>query len=131
MEDVRVIKIDEDLNLVFGYAYVAITKSGEQVLDHSGEFIEGADLEEAAYAFTLEFRDSGVMHEGEAVGKLVESFFVSPEKLQKMGIESNSQMVGWWVGFFIEDDGIFAKVKDGTYSMFSIQGSATRESVPV
>ena len=46
-----------------------------------------------------------------------------------MGIPEGILPVGWWIGFKIEDEAAWAKVKDGTYSMFSIEGKAQR--VPV
>lgn len=133
-----VVKINEDQNLVFGWAYTSIDKDGERVVDHSGEVIYPEDLELAAYLFNLKFRDSGVMHEGEVVGKLVESFVVTPEKLEAIGItqdmqkniQKNGQLpIGWWVGFYVEDNEVFDKVKNGQYSMFSIQGKALTEEV--
>jgi len=125
----KVVKVDADQNLVFGWAYVSIDKSGEQVVDHSGDIIDPDDLETAAYVFNLQFRESGVMHEGESVGKLVESLAVTPSKLEAMGLQKDALHQGWWLGFYIEDDGIFEKVKRGEYSMFSIQGRAVRENV--
>ncbi len=124
-----VIKVDSDRNLVFGWAYVALDEAGMQVIDHSGEMVDLEELEDAAYLFNLVFRDTGVMHEGEAVGKLVESLVVTPDKIAKLGLPVGSLPMGWWVGFFIEDDAIFAKVKSGEYQAFSIQGKAVREEV--
>lgn len=129
MKEARIAKIDPDQNLVFGWAYVSIDRDGEGIIDHSSEMVDPEDLELAAYVFNLTFRETGVMHEGEAVGYLVESFIATPEKLQVMGLESNALPQGWWLGFYIPDDEIFAKVKQGEYSMFSIQGVATREEV--
>lgn len=34
--------------------------------------------------------------------------------------------VGWWIGFKVTDSGVWEKVKDGTYTMFSIEGEAER-----
>ena len=124
-----VVKIDQDQNLVFGWAYVSIDKEGGQVVDHSKEIIDPADLELAAYVFNLRFRESGVMHQGDAVGKLVESLVVTPDKLESMGLEKNALPQGWWLGFYIEDDEVFAKIKNGQFSMFSIQGRAMREEL--
>lgn len=124
-----VAKVDPDKNLVFGWAYVSINKDGEEIIDHSEEMIDPQDLEDAAYMFNLEFRESGVMHEGEAIGRLIESFVVTPDKLETLGLAKDSLPTGWWTGFYIDDDAIFAKIKDGTYEMFSIQGRAIREEV--
>jgi hypothetical protein len=53
--------------------------------------------------------------------------FFSPEKLEKLGLPTDALPTGWWVGFHVEDDAAWARVKDGTYKMFSIQGTALRE----
>jgi len=121
-----VAKVDADQNLVFGWAYVSVDKDGSQVVDHSEEIIDPQDLETAAYLFNLRFRGTGEMHKGDAVGQLVESLVVTPDKLDAMGLAKDTLPIGWWLGFYIEDDGVFEKVKNGEYSMFSIQGTATR-----
>jgi len=124
-----VLKINEDDNLVFGWASVAINKTGDVVVDQADEVIDIEDLEMAAYAFNLIFRKSGANHKGDANGSLVESMVFTEEKLKMLGLEKGSINEGWWVGFHIEDDNEFAKIKKGDYNMFSIQGKALREEV--
>ena len=46
-----------------------------------------------------------------------------------MGIPSGTLPEGWWIGFYVDDDAAWEKIKDGTYKMFSIEGTARR--VPV
>lgn len=122
-------KVDDDCNLVFGWANVAFRVDGEQIEDHQEDIVDIEELEPAAYQFVLEFRETGVMHQGEAVGDLIESFVVTPEKLERLGLAPNALPLAWWVGFYIESDEVFAKVKSGEYKMFSIQGKAIREEV--
>jgi len=122
-------KIDTDRNLVFGWANISVTKDGEQITDLQDDQIDIEDLEQAAYEFNLSFRESGVNHEGGAIGHVVESFVVTPEKLAKMGLPEGSLPQGWWFGVYVEDDEIFKRVKDGELSMFSIQGTAYPEEV--
>lgn len=126
----RIVKIDTDQHLVFGWASVAIRKDGEQVVDLQDDVIDPDELEQAAYSFNLDFRAAGVNHEGESVGQLIESLVVTKEKLLSMGLEENALPQGWWVGFYVEDDAVFDKIKDGTYTAFSIQGHALREPIP-
>jgi hypothetical protein len=123
----QISKINEEQNLVFGFAYVSIEKDGQQVVDHSDEIIDPEDLEKAAYLFNLVYRESGVMHKGDPVGYLVESLAITPDKLEAMGLEKDSLPQGWWLGFHIPDNDIFKRVKNRELSMFSIQGTATRE----
>lgn len=113
----------EDQRLVFGWANVA------DVVDSHGDIIPADVLEKAAYNFNLNFRDAGQMHTGGSVGRLVESFMVTPEKLAAMGLASDALPIGLWVGFKIDDADVWEKVKAGDYPMFSIQGRAVRTPV--
>jgi hypothetical protein len=124
-EVVPVAKLDEDENLVFGWFNVSVTKDGRELIDLHGDKIEASDLEKAAYNFVLESREGGEMHQGDTTAELVESFFVTPEKLESMGLPSDIIPPRWWGGFRVAPE-TFAKVKDGTYSMFSVQGQAQR-----
>lgn len=128
MTDVRVYKV-EDERLIFGWANVAATADGQPIVDAHGDIIEPDVLEKAAYQFNLTFRDAGQMHAGGSVGRLVESFMATPEKLVAMGLAPDALPVGLWVGFKIDDADVWAKVKSGEYPMFSIQGKAVREPV--
>ena len=46
--------------------------------------------------------------------------------IKEMGIPEGTLPVGWWIGFQVTDADVWEKVKDGTYSMFSIEGKAER-----
>lgn len=128
-DEMEIQKIDDDRQLVFGWANVAIRKDGNQVVDSQGDSIDAEDLEDAAYLFNLSFRKSGEMHRGDSKGDLVESFVVTPAKLKALGLEGDALPLGWWVGFKVHDKDVFAKVKAGDYRMFSIQGKAKRVDV--
>ncbi len=119
-----VVKTDEDQNLVFGWAYVAEDRTGKTVVDHSEEFVTGAELEKMQYDYVLLKRVGGEMHERE-VGELVESVVTTREKQKAMGLSDGALPVGVWVGFKVHPD-VFAKVKDGTYKAFSIGGVAEK-----
>lgn len=125
--EIPITKVDESQNLVFGWANVSISKDGTQITDSQDDQIDIEELEQAAYEFNLHFREAGMNHEGEAIGKVVESFVVTPEKLEKMGLEPDALPMGWWFGAYIEDDEVFAQVVKGELSMFSIQGTGIRE----
>lgn len=126
-----IMKTDDDKRLVFGWASVSITVDGEQLEDHQKDIIDPEDLEEAAYEYVLNFRDTGEEHiqSLRKKGKLVESCVFTAEKQKAMGIPEGIVPVGWWIGFKIEDDEAWEKVKNGTYKMFSIEGKGTREPV--
>lgn len=124
-------KTDDDKRLVFGWASISITVDGEQLEDRQKDIIDPEDLEAAAYEYVLNFRDTGEEHiqSMRKKGKLVESCVFTAEKQKAIGIPPGTVPVGWWVGFKIEDDAAWQKVKNGTYRMFSIEGKASREPV--
>lgn len=123
----RICKLIEDERLVFGWASVVTDEQGQPVVDSEGDTIDAADLEHAVYDYVLEARDAGERHEGEPVGQIVESLMMTLDKASAMGIDSQ-QAAGWWVGVKVDSPEVFAKVKDGTYKMFSIEGTAERET---
>lgn len=126
-----ILKADDDKRLVFGWASISITVDGEQLEDRQKDMIDPEDLEEAAYEYVLNFRDTGEEHISSMrkKGKLVESCVFTAEKQKAIGIPEGTLPIGWWIGFKIEDDAAWEKVKNGTYRMFSIEGKANR--VPV
>lgn len=126
-----VYKTDDSKRLVFGWASVSITVDGVQLEDRQSDMIDPEVLEEAAYEYVLNFRDTGEEHIStmRKKGKLVESCVFTEEKQRAIGIPAGVIPVGWWIGFRIEDDAAWEKVKNGTYRMFSIEGRATREEI--
>lgn len=127
----NIYKTDDDKRLVFGWASIAMTVDGEQLEDRQKDIIDPEDLEEAAYEYVLNFRDTGEEHikTMRKKGKLVESCVFTEEKQKAMGIPEGIVPVGWWIGFKIEDDAAWERVKNGTYKMFSIEGKASRMPV--
>lgn len=119
----------EDERLVFGWANVSVRADGEQVVDAHDDMIDPDVLEKAAYEFVLNFGNAGEMHQGGTVGRLVESFMATPDKAEAMGLSREALPVGLWVGFKIDDAGVWEKIKSGEYPAFSIQGMAVREPV--
>lgn len=120
--------VDEQ-RLVFGWANVAVRADGEQIEDWHGDMIDTDVLEKAAYTYVELYRDGGEMHERGGVAVLVESMMFTKEKLGLLGLAEDALPEGWWIGFHVTDDDVWEKVKDGTYSMFSIEGKAIREEV--
>lgn len=125
-------KLDEDQRLVWAWAYV-YEDEGKQIVDHSGDIIDKAalaDLEKAAYDYVLDSREADEMHvKVTDVAKLVESFFLTPEKAELFGIVTKKY--GWIVGYKVQDDAVWAKIKDGTYTGMSIRGRGDREPLEV
>ncbi len=122
-------KADEDQHLAFGWAYVSQDEAGQQTEDHSGDQLEAPELEAAAYQFVELYREGGEMHERGGCAVLIESMVFTEEKQAALGIPAGTLPVGWWIGFKVTDEDVWAKVKDGTYPMFSIEGTAVREEI--
>ena len=122
----RVQKSDDDKRLAFGWAYVAQDEAGNQTTDWSGDQLDPEELERAAYGFVELYREGGEMHERGGCAVLVESIVFTKEKQAALGVPDGTLPVGWWIGFRVTDDDVWAKVKDGSYSMFSIEGTAVR-----
>lgn len=122
---INIAKTDPERNLAFGWASVAVDKSGNVVVDGEGDTITPTDLEDAAYDFVLKFGEANVSHQGPVVGRLVESMVFTPDKIEKLGLPVGALPVAWWTGWKL-DDATFAKVKDGTLTMFSIEGTGKR-----
>lgn len=107
-----------------------LKKSGPKV-DLQGDILPLEELEKAAYEFVVTSRAADVLHNEQAVGTLVESFLVTPEKLMSMGFAeevAKSAAGGWWVGFRV-DDPTMDRVESGDLAMFSIGGRAVRTLV--
>lgn len=122
-----VAKTDDAQQLVFGYASVSLKSDGDLLEDLQGDIIEPADLEKAAYDYVLHARGVDEMHDATVKGQLVESFFLSDEKLQAMGLANqHGPRAAWWAGWKLAPDA-YAKVKDGTYRMLSVELRGRRE----
>lgn len=125
-KEFQIAKSADEKQIVFGWANIAKDVDGSFPLDWDGDVTRPEDLEDAAYAFVLKYREAGEQHEGEAVGQLVESVMFTKDKQEAMGIPEGIVPEGWWVGFYIPDKEVFAKIKSGEYEMFSVQGKAIR-----
>lgn len=119
-------KSDDDRMLAFGWASVAVTENGEQIEDWQEDMIDPDVLEHAAYQFVELYREGGEMHERGGAAVLVESMVFTEKKMASLGIPQGTLPIGWWIGFKVTDPDVWDKVKDGTYSMFSIEGEAER-----
>ncbi len=126
--DIDIIKLDSDQQLAFGWLSVSETADGSVVIDKQGDIIEPEDLEACAYEFVLNVRKAGDMHERtDNIGKVVESIVFTKEKQEALGIPAGVLPIGWWIGFKISDESTWAKVKNGTYTAFSIGGKGVRD----
>jgi hypothetical protein len=124
-----IVKIDQEKQLVFGWASVIKDTNDKILLDRQEDFIESEDeLEKAAYDYVLKSRDGGEMHIRKGVSTMVESVVLSKEKQLALGIPAGTVPIGWWIGFKVNDDRVWNEVKKGGYSGFSVHGTGKRHS---
>lgn len=115
-----------DEGLVSGWANVAAYPNGEVPVDWQDDVIRPEVLEKAAIEFMMEYGGSGVMHQGECKGLVVESIVFTKDKQAAIGIPEGTVPEGWFVTVKVLDPTIFEMVKSGVFKMFSIQGRANR-----
>lgn len=121
-----------DKKQVFGWASV-VEINGEPVVDLQGDYATIDVIEKAVYDYVDGSRKGGDMHTraGDDVLKkshMIESFVVTPEKKQMLGLPE-SMPIGWWVGYQVNDDDLWEKVRKGERPQFSIHGSGRRVEV--
>lgn len=127
--DGEIAKADSEKQQIFGWASV-VEVNGEPVLDLQGDVITPEEMEKAAYTYVQKSRKGGDMHlrngwEPIKKSEMIESFIVTDEKRQAMGLPSTVP-TGWWVGFAVQDPQVWADIKDGKRTGFSIHGHGRR-----
>jgi len=125
----EIAKADSDKQQIFGWASV-IEVNGDPVVDLQGDVISPDEMEKAAYEYVMKSRKGGDMHLRDnwdpiQKSEMIESFTVTPEKREAMGLP-DSVPTGWWVGFKVNDDEVWGKVKSGERTGFSIHGRGKR-----
>jgi len=127
-------KFDIDKRQVFGWASI-VELNGEPVVDLQGDYITAEEIEKAAYDYVVKSRKGGDMHRREQhedgerpfhASDMIESFMVTPEKVEQMGLPAGSLPTGWWVGYQVHDEETWNLVKSGKRSGFSIHGRGKR-----
>lgn len=128
----EVSKMNTEKQQVFGWASV-IEMNGEPVIDLQGDVMTIDTIEKAAYTYVNNSRKGGRQHQrnGEEplhVSDMIESFVLTPEKKEKMGLPEDTP-TGWWVGFQVNDLDTWQQYKDGRLKEFSIHGSGVRKDL--
>ena len=122
-------KAKEDECLVSGWASVSVNADGSIPLDWQDDIIRPEVLEKAAINFMMDYRGSGVMHQGDSQGVVVESIVFTKEKQAAIGIPEGVIPEGWFITVKVTNPEVFAEVKSGKYKMFSIQGHSKRIAI--
>jgi len=125
----EIAKANEEKQQIFGWASV-IEVNGEPVVDLQGDRITAEEMEKAGYEYVMKSRKGGDMHlrdDWQPIQKseMIESFIVTDEKREAFGL-GDDVPTGWWVGFQVRDPEVWAKVKSGERTGFSIHGHGKR-----
>lgn len=124
-----IVKADASQHMVYGWAYIAKTANGEQVIDHSGDVIDDPqELEKAAIDFVLHSRNGDTDHDASTKATLAESLYLDVAKAEAMGLDCPVP-TAWWVGFKIHDEPTWERIASGELTSFSIGGSGMRQSL--
>ena len=127
-----IVKLDEEKQLVFGWASIIKDVHGKVLLDRQEDFIDSEDeLEKSAYDYVLKSRDGGEMHIRKGVSTMIESVVLSEEKQKALGIPAGVVPIGWWVGFKVTDSRVWGEVKKGGYIGFSVHGTGKRNPTEI
>lgn len=124
----KIDKTNPERQIAFGFAMFSETADGKKVVDLQGDTITPEELETLAYNYVRNHRDVGQMHMTSGEGCVVESMVFTRDKIEALGLGPNVP-VAWWVGLYIADPEVWARVKSGEYKAFSIEGMADREEV--
>jgi hypothetical protein len=120
LKDTPILKADDDLRIVYG---VVLEPDSE---DLQGDIIDSDTIEKAAHAYLRESRVVGDSHMVQAEAEVVESY-IAPADLQ-MG-EQTVRKGSWIMAVKVHDDELWAAVKKGEMTGFSIGGFGTRSAV--
>ena len=129
----KICKVNDELKVIYGWASV-ITKNKTVVTDTQGDQILPTDLIKCAHEFMSEARKGGFMHvPGIEGGQVVESMVFTYDLQKALGVEVHDQdgnhIEGWLIGYKVNSDTLWKRVKSGEFAEFSIGGEAVR--VPV
>ncbi len=117
---VDVVKVDETLGLVMGFAIVC-TEEGELYFDAQGDHIPEDSMLKAALDFMENSRTAKEMHSGGSRGTVVFAWPMTSDVAKAFGIVTNR--TGLMVALRPSDDAMLEKFRNGTYTGFSIGGT--------
>lgn len=114
----KVLKVDDSLGLVFGWAIVC-KQDGDAYFDTQGDHIPEDSMLAALADFMQHSRVAKDMHEGDEIGPIVFAWPLTTEIAKAMGIETST--TGLMIAMKPPAD-ILAKFRNGDYTGFSIGG---------
>lgn len=123
-------KIDDDKQIVYAWASV-ITKNGIPVEDSQGDMIAPETLLDCAHDFVTKSRRGGFMHVPDlTAGNIVESLVFTYDLQKNLGVKivnkAGEHIEGWLVGYHVDSQTLWKRVKSGDFAELSIGGLGVR-----
>ncbi len=122
----EVLKVDDSLGLVLGWAIVC-RKDGGDYYDLQDDHIPESSMLSAAVDFMQNSRMAKEMHTGESAGTVLFAFPMTEDIAKAFGVETKT--TGLMIAMKPESADMLAKFKDGTYAGFSIGGARLKDEV--
>ena len=122
----KIVKVDEELGLVFGWGIICEDGPGSRYFDHQGDHIPDDAMLKAITGFMDTSRETGDMHVEIDGGAVLHSFPLTREVQKLFGITCDKS--GWMVGVKPSAE-VLEKFKSGEYTGFSIGGKRIAEEV--
>lgn len=117
--DFAVMKADDKLGLVFGWAIVSKNNNSDYY-DSQGDHIPEDSMLKAAADFMSSKRDMKIMHKGKAQGTVLFAFPLTSDIAKSMGITTNK--TGLMIAVKPDSQDTLDKFVSGEYTGFSIGG---------
>jgi hypothetical protein len=124
LQATSILKVDESLGLVFGFAIVC-KEDGEDHFDLQGDHIPEDVMLKGSFDFAKNKRVAKEMHKGDQIGDITFMFPLTSEIATSLGIVSKN--TGLLIAMQPDSPEVLAKFADGTYTGFSIGGNAINE----
>ncbi len=116
----EVLKVDESLGLVLGWAIVC-KRDGADYFDLQEDHIPESSMLAAAVDFMQHSRVAKEMHDGESMGTVLFAFPMTEDISKAFGVETKT--TGLMIAMKPDSTDMLAKFKDGTLTGFSIGGT--------
>lgn len=121
LQATQILKVDESLGLVFGFAIVC-KEDGDDHFDLQGDHIPEGVMVKGSTDFMKSERVAKEMHQGDPIGSIVFAFPLTTEIAKSL--EIFTKRTGLLIAMHTEDQEVLRKFRDGEYTGFSIGGSA-------
>jgi hypothetical protein len=126
LQATQILKVDESLGLVFGFAMVC-KENGEIHVDLQGDDIPEHEMLKSALGFAKSERVAKEMHRGGQIGDVTFIFPLTTEIAKSLDI--TTKRTGLLIAMKPDDPEVLRKFANGEYTGFSIGGKAVHEVI--